>query len=107
MVLGGVAERWSIDVIGPHPPSSGYKYLFTALCPFSKYVIAVPIRNKEAATLAKVLVDHVFLKCGLCFEILTDQGKEFEAELLGELLKILVVKLRTSGYRPKVLNTRQ
>jgi hypothetical protein len=116
MVLGGVAERWSIDLTGPHPPSNGYKYLFTALCPFSKYGIAVPIRNKEAATVARALVDHVFLKWGLCFEILSDQGKEFEAELMEALLKILgVVKLRTSGYRPqcngaveawhKVLNT--
>ena len=102
MVLGGPGERWSIDLTGPHPASNGYKYLFTALCPFSKFGIVVPIRNKEAATVAEVLVNHVFLKWGLCFQILSDQGKEFEAELLAELLKILgVVKLRSSGYRPQ------
>jgi transposase InsO family protein len=102
MVLGGPTERWSLDLTGPFPVSNGFKYLFTALCPFSKYGVAVPIRNKEAATVARVLVDHVFLKWGLCFEVLTDQGKEFEAELLAELLKILgVVKLRSSGYRPQ------
>ena len=48
MVLGGPGERWSIDLTDPHPASNGYKYLFTALCPFSKFVIAVPIRKKEA-----------------------------------------------------------
>ena len=102
MVLGGPGERWSLDLTGPHPTSNGYKYLFTALCPFSKYGIAVPIRNKDASTVARALVDHVFLKWGLCFEILSDQGKEFEAELLTELLSILgVVKLRSSGYRPQ------
>jgi transposase InsO family protein len=102
MVLGGPTERWSLDFTGPFPASNGFKYLFTALCPFSKYGVAVPTRNKEAATVAQVLVDHVFLKWGLCFEILSDQGKEFEAELLAELLKILgVVKLRSSGYHPQ------
>ena len=52
--------------------------------------------------MAKALVDHVFLKWGLCFEILTDQGKEFEAELQTALLHNLgVVRVRTSGYRPQ------
>jgi hypothetical protein len=102
MITGGPGERWSLDLTGPHPVSNGYKYLFTALCPFSKFGIAVPIRNKEASTVARVLVDHVFLKWGLCFEVLSDQGKEFEADLLAELLKILgVLKLRSSGYRPQ------
>jgi len=93
MVLGGVAERWSIDLCGPFPKSNGYKYIFTALCPFSKYGIADPIRNKEATTVARVLADHVFLKWGLCFELIHDQGKEFEATLryfkIQELLSIL------------------
>jgi len=102
MVLGGVAERWAIDLTGIHPNSDGYKYLFTAIDPFSKFAIVVPIRNKEASTVAKVMVDHIFLKWGLCFEILTDLGKEFEADLCNELLRILgVVKLRTSGYSPQ------
>jgi len=101
MVLGGVAERFSIDLTGIHPTSDGYKYMFTAIDPFSKYAIVVPIRNKEAATVAKVIVEHIVFKWGLCFEILSDQGKEFEAELTAELFKQLgVVKLRTSGYAP-------
>ena len=62
MILGGVAERWTFDLTGPHPMSAGYKYIFTSICPFSKYAIAVPIRNKEATTVAKVIIDHIFLK---------------------------------------------
>jgi hypothetical protein len=64
MVLGAPGERWVIDLTGPHPMSDHYKYLFTAVCPFSKYAIAVPIRNKEAATIARVMVHHIFLKWG-------------------------------------------
>lgn len=101
MVLGAPAERWSLDLTGPHPMSNGFKYIFTAICPFSKYAIAVPIRNKEASTVAKVIVEHILLKWGLCFELLADQGGEFEADLALELYKLLgISKLRTSGYRP-------
>lgn len=103
MVLGGPAERWCVDLTGPHPISSDqHKYIFTAICAFTKYAIAVPIRNKEAATVAKAIMDNIFLKWGLCFEILTDQGKEFEADLTRELFDLLgICKLRTSGYRPQ------
>ena len=102
MVVGGPGERWCIDLTGPHCLSDGYKYLFTAICPFSKYAVAVPIRNKEASTVANVIVNHIFLKWGLCFEILHDLGKEFEAALLSELLKILgILNLKSSGYRPQ------
>jgi len=47
-------------------------------------------------------VDHIFLQWGLCHEILTDLGKEFEAELLNELLQQFEIRhLRSSGYRPQ------
>ena len=102
MLVGAPGERWAVDLTGPHCMSNGYKYMFTAICPFSKFGICVPIRDKQATTVAKALVDHVFLRWGLCHELLTDLGKEFEAELLQELLKLLgVVRLKTSGYRPQ------
>jgi len=48
------------------------------------------------------MVDNIFLKCGLCPEVLADLGKEFEAELQQELLRILGINLlKTSGYRPQ------
>jgi hypothetical protein len=100
MCLGAPGERWCIDLCGPFPLSNGYKYLFTAICPFSKFGVAVPIRNKEASTVAKVLVEHVLLKWGLCFEVLHDQGPEFEAVLTSELLNVLGINnLRSSGYK--------
>jgi len=100
--VGAPGERWGLDLTGPHPMSNGYKYMFTAICQFSKFGVAVPIRNKEASTVAKALIDNVFLKWGLPHEVLTDQGSEFEAELLNELLKLLgVARLRTSSFRPQ------
>jgi len=37
-----------------------YKWLLTCVCTFSKYLVAVPMKNKEAATVAECLVKDVF-----------------------------------------------
>jgi len=69
---------------------------------FSKFGVAVPLRSKETHVVAKAIVNHIFLKCGLCHEILTDQGSEVEAELLEELIRLLgITRLRTLRYRPQ------
>ena len=100
MTVGAPGERFAIDLCGPFPSSNGYKYLFTAICVFSKFGISVPLRNKRLPA----LVDHVFLKYGLCSEILTDLGTEFQNDLMRELLNILgVAHLKTSGYRPQTI----
>lgn len=47
-------------------------------------------------------MNHVFLKHGLCIEILSDLGPELQAELSVELYRVLGIKqLRSSGYRPQ------
>ena len=47
------------------------------------------------------MVEHIFLRWGLCSEVLSDLGPEFQAELTSELLRVLgVTRLKTSGYRP-------
>jgi transposase InsO family protein len=100
MVLGSPNERYCLDLTGPHPRSNGFVYIFTAIDPFTKFAVAVPIRNKEAKTVAKVFMEHVLLKFGLCNEVLTDLDPEFEAELVHELCRLLGInKLKTSGYR--------
>jgi transposase InsO family protein len=102
MVLGSVCERWSIDLTGPFIVSDGKTYICTCLDPFSKYSVNIAIRNKEAATVAKAIFEKVFLTWGLCEEVLTDQGLEFNAELALELYKLLGIhKIRTSAYTPK------
>jgi len=94
-------RKVSIDLCGPYCLSDGYKYIFTANCPFSKFVVTAPIRNKEAATVAKCVMGLILCKSGLCFEVLTDQGPEFEADLSKELYRALGIKIRSSGYRPQ------
>jgi len=105
-LLGGPAERFVIGLCGLFKPVNGYTYIFTAICPFSKYVIAVLIRNKEARTVARVIMDHIILVWGHPFEILSVQGKEFTSELSDELFRLLgICKIRFTAYRPETQGT--
>jgi len=64
-------------------------------------VVAWPIRDKKATTIAKGLVERVLLTMGTPFSILTDNGKEFQNELCSEIWRILGVdKRHTTTYYP-------
>ena len=58
--MGAPMERWSIDLCGPFPTVNDYKYLFTAIDPFSKFAIVIPIRSKTADVVAKTIVQNIF-----------------------------------------------
>jgi hypothetical protein len=59
------------------------------------------IRNQEATTVAKILVDQVFCRHGMPLQILTDLGKNFESQLFAEMCRCLSVdKIRTTAYKP-------
>ena len=93
-------ETISVDTTGPHPLSSkGYVFILTVVDHFSKFAFAFPMRNQEANTVARILVDHVFCLVGTPLRLLTDQGPNFESLLFKELCRILKIeKLRTSPY---------
>ena len=105
MVASSVWETIGIDLTGPHPRSAnGYKYILTVVDHFSKFAFAFLLRNMEAATIARVLVDNVFCLVGAPYRILTDQGLNFEGQLFHELCKAMgIEKVRTSPYKPSTI----
>jgi hypothetical protein len=54
-----VGQRIHVDLMGLFVRSRRYKYLLSAICPFSKYLVCVPIADKTALNVAKALVKHV------------------------------------------------
>ena len=94
----GVMDRLAIDLTGPHPTSTkGHHYILTVLDVFSRYLTAVPLRNKSALTVAEALHKHVFCRLGISRELLSDQGKEFDNEMLRQLCDLYGIrKLRTT-----------
>ena len=100
--VGAVFERLSIDLTGPRVRSRrGYVYILTVICPFSKFCECIPLKNKEAATVAHALVEEVFCRYGTPLTLLSDRGTEVDSQIMRELCQLLHIdKLRTSAYHP-------
>lgn len=91
------------DVVGPLPTTpEGNQYILTFIDHFSKWAEAVPVRDHTAATVCRVMVDTWICRYGTPTKFLTDQGAEFEGELMKELVKVFdIKKLRTTPLHPQ------
>ena len=98
---GAVHERWQCDLSGPYPMSHGNRYICVCVEAFTRYVVAVPIRDKTALSVARVLVREVVAKFGLFQSLQTDNGREFQNEILQHMCQMLHIdQLRITSYRP-------
>ena len=95
-------QKFHIDLTGPHVRSKhGFTYLFTGICNFTKYLIAVPIRDKTASTVARVLVKYVYLQYGAVDILVSDNGGEFANEIAHQLNEAMGIQgIHITAYRP-------
>jgi hypothetical protein len=99
MQTGSPFERVGIDLTGPWPKSGNKVYMLTYIDHFTKWADAIPLPNKEAVTVANALVSKIFVHVGVPLQILSDQGKEFDNNLMTSLCnKLGIGKVRTSPY---------
>ena len=99
MQTGSPFERVGIDLTGPWAKSENKVYILTFIDHFTKWADAIPLPNKEAVTVANALVSRIFTQVGVPLQILSDQGKEFDNNLMMSLCnKLGVDKVRTSPY---------
>ena len=69
---------------------------------FTRYAQAYVTRTQMAQTMAKTLWDKFIVHCGLPKKILTDQGCNFESQLVADLCELMgVQKIWTSPYHPQ------
>lgn len=68
---------------------------------FSKYTQAVPTHDQRASTVAKVLVNEWFCRFGVPSRIHSDQGRNFESNLIQQLCSTYgIEKSHTTPYHP-------
>lgn len=96
-------NKVSIDTVGKFRNTSSEKYhLLTMQCHPKKYVIAVPIKNLKATTIADALNRHLICNFGAPAAVLSDHGTSFLSEVVKTLLHMLKINHpTTSGYRPQ------
>lgn len=93
-----------IDFVGPiNPPSSeGHKYIFTATCDLTKYMIATPTKDCSAITSAECLLEYILLKYNFPSRIISDNASNFNSKVIQELSKFLQIKkIFTTPYHPQ------
>ena len=97
-------QKLNIDLVGPLPIAGAgrYKYIMTLQDSFTRYVAAVPIRNKEAVTCVEAMMEKWISAFGCPEEVHSDQGREFVNQLWGDLCRRLEIKKTTTPpYSPQ------
>lgn len=96
-----------IDTIGPLCKSaSGNVYAVTIICDLTKYIVSIPIPNKEATTIARAIFNNFVLVYGPMKSIRTDRGTEYCNEGIKEFCNMLKVQHNIStAYHHETLGT--
>ena len=90
-----------LDFLSIERSKGGFVKVLVITDHFSRYAQAIPTRNETAKTTARVLFDHYIVHYGFPAHIHSDQGTNFESNLIKELCKIArVEKSRTTPYHP-------
>ena len=95
-------EILAIDFTKLETASDGRENILVLTDVFSKFTQAIPTRNQEAGTVAKVLVHEWFQRYGVPQKIHSDQGRDFESKLMKSLCELYgIKKTRTIPYHPR------
>ena len=78
------------------------KYVLAMTDFFTKIVVAVPLRDNTAPCVASELVEHWVLRFGVPDVLHTDQGSNFNSELMKQVRQLLQIdKSQTTSYHPQ------
>ncbi|KAI4871800.1 hypothetical protein NFI96_004239 [Prochilodus magdalenae] len=100
---GSPMERVAVDVLGPFPVTdSGNRYVLVAVDYFTKWPEAYAVPDQGAVATAEVLVREFFCRFGVPEELHSDQGRNFESEVMAGVCRILGIhKTRTTPLHPQ------
>ena len=100
--VGEPFHKVAFDLVGPLPrTTSGYKYLLTAMCLYTKYPDAIPLKKVDNHSVLDAMM-QIFSQYGMPSELLTDQGSVFTSKLTALMCQTFnIVKIRTSPYHPQ------
>lgn len=94
-----VFDTVGFDLVGPLPPNKEFfKHVLVCTDNLSKYVITVPIRHKDTATITSASFNHVIAKHGCPKIIISDNAREFVSTEATEFFRTFGIRSRTTSY---------
>ena len=94
-------ELVHMDYLTIEPSTGNIENVLVITDHFTRYAQAYPTSNQTALTTAKVLWNQFVSHYGFPDKIISDQGRNFESQLIKDLCKIgNVDKIRTTPYHP-------
>ena len=95
-------QRVATDILELPVTSKGNRYVLVAEDYFSKFVNLYALPNQTAQSVAQCLFEDYVLVHGIPETLHSDQGRQFEADIMQRLCVLLdIKKTRTSPYNPK------
>jgi transposase InsO family protein len=96
-------DKCTLDVVGPLTvTNSNNKYILTFQDDLSKYVVAIPIGQQDAETVARAFVTNIVLRYGTPRIVQTDRGANFVSEVFRNTCKILKIKkIQSTAFHPE------
>ena len=91
-----------MDYLSLEPSKGNIENVLVITDHFTRYALAYPSKTQTAQATARILWDNFICHYGFPEKFISDQGRNFESDLIKELCKIAgVQKLHTTPYHPQ------
>ena len=95
-------ELVHMDYLSLEPSKGNIENVLVITDHFTRYALAYPSKTQTAQVTARILWDNFICHYGFPEKFISDQGRNFESDLIKELCKIAgVKKIHTTPYHPQ------